>query len=208
MNGDVTSIKYDLVLASTSPRRADILKQLGVSFLTIFVEIDESHKMGETPSVYVRRLALRKAKVAASMACQAPTPVLAADTTVVIDGLILGKPAGLEQAREMLSRLSGRWHDVYSGLAMMQESSEVISVRTRVKFRAIKASEMGRYWETGEPRDKAGAYGIQGLGGAFVEKIDGSYSNVVGLPMAETIMLLENYKIGHLLRPKTTTLGP
>lgn len=176
--------------------------------MTIFVEIDESHNTGETPSDYVRRLALRKAEVAASMACHALTPVLAADTTVVIDGLILGKPPSLEQAREMLSRLSGRWHDVYSGLAMMQESSEVISVRTRVKFRTIRASEMGRYWETGEPRDKAGAYGIQGLGGAFVEKIDGSYSNVVGLPMAETIMLLENYNVGHLLRPKITTLGP
>ncbi|HCU90065.1 MAG TPA: septum formation protein Maf [Gammaproteobacteria bacterium] len=204
MNEDATLTKHDLVLASTSPRRADILKRLGVSFLIVFVEIDESHSRGETPCNYVRRLALRKAEIAASMEYQPRTPVLAADTTVVIDGFILGKPSGLEQAREMLSRLSGRWHDVYSGLAMMQESSKTISVRTRVKFRSIKAAEIGRYWDTGEPRDKAGAYGIQGLGGAFVEKIDGSYSNVVGLPMAETIVLLEKYKVGHLLRPKIT----
>ena len=201
MNEHATAIDYDLILASASPRRAEILQQLGVSFSVIPAEIDESPKIKETPSVYVRRLALYKAE-AVSAARRPSVPVLAADTTVVVDDLILGKPLAIEQAREMLSRLSARWHEVHSGLAIMHGGVTVIGVRTRVKFRVIEGAEVDRYWDTGEPQDKAGAYAIQGLGGAFVERIDGSYSNVVGLPMAETISLLDKYKVEHLLRPK------
>ena len=197
--------KHDLILASASPRRAQILQQLGVAFAAVPAEVDESPGPNEEPSVYVRRLALYKAE-AVQAALQPSVPVMAADTTVVIDGLILGKPRTLEQAREMLSRLSGRWHEVHSGLAIMQAGATVISVRTRVKFRTVERAEMDRYWDSGEPQDKAGAYAIQGLGGAFIERIDGSYSNVIGLPMAETITLLDKYAVAHLLKPKTNTI--
>ena len=158
-------------------------------------------KTAEPPGVYVRRMALHKAETV-SAARGRSVPVLAADTAVAIDNLLLGKPAGIEHAREMLERLSGRWHEVYSGLAIMQADVTVISVRTRVKFRVIERSEMDVYWASGEPADKAGAYAIQGIGGAFVERIDGSYSNVVGMPMAETVTLLEKYKVSQIFRPK------
>ncbi len=197
----------DLVLASASPRRNEILQQLGVAFSVVPAEIDESPKTEEAPDVYVRRLALYKAE-AVSAKHRHSIPVLAADTTVTIDRLILGKPCAIEQAREMLSRLSGRWHEVHSGLAIMHRGVTVKSVRTRVKFRDIEPVEIDRYWESGEPQDKAGAYAIQGLGGAFVERIDGSYSNVVGLPMVETIALLDEYKVAYALKPKIGSTRP
>ena len=200
MNDQTSTTNVNLILASASPRRAEILQQLGVSFSVIPADIDESTKATELPNVYVRRIALYKAETICAANGRA-FPVLAADTAVAIDDLILGKPAAIEHAREMLGRLSGRWHEVYSGLAIMHRDVTVISVRTRVKFRHIERHEIDRYWDSGEPHDKAGAYAIQGIGGGFVECIDGSYSNVVGLPMVETLSLLDKYAIRHLFSP-------
>jgi septum formation protein len=189
---------FDLILASASPRRAEILSQIGVLFTVIPAYIDESVLPNEDPQVYVRRVALAKA-VAVSADSGPLTPVLAADTAVVIDSSILGKPTGIEHARSMLELLSGRWHEVVSGVAIMHEDVSLISVRTRVKFRPILEHEIEAYWSSGEPADKAGSYAIQGIGGAFVERIEGSYSNVVGLPMVETSTLLNKYSIAHAL---------
>ncbi|MFT4580678.1 MAG: septum formation protein [Gammaproteobacteria bacterium] len=184
----------NLLLASASPRRLDLLQQIGVVFLVVPAHIDESHRVNERPSDYVRRMALEKAETVRATS-EHRCPVLGADTTVSIDNLILGKPTSIEHAREMLQRLSGRWHEVLSGVAIIEDRAAVISVRTRVKFRQIAAGEIESYWASGEPHDKAGAYAIQGIGGAFVERIDGSYSNVVGLPMVETTTLLDDFAI-------------
>jgi len=188
----------DLLLASASPRRAEILRLMGVSFRVVPARIDESVVSREEPAIYVRRIALSKAETVSARTGRAQ-PVLAADTAVVIDDLILGKPDGPQSAGAMLERLSGRWHDVYSGVAITHRNAEVVNVRTRVKFRSIEAHEIQAYWSSGEPLDKAGGYAIQGLGGAFVERIDGSYSNVVGLPLVETLALLDKYGVGHVL---------
>lgn len=189
---------YELLLASASPRRAEMLRRAEVSFRVIPAGVDEAVIAGESPTNYVRRVALAKAE-AISERYGRSLPVLAADTAVVIDDHVLGKPDAITDARQTLERLSGRWHEVYSGVAVMHRAADVISVRTRVKFRAIAAYEIDAYWATGEPRDKAGAYAIQGIGGAFVERIDGSYSNVVGLPLAETLALLDKYGVSHVL---------
>ncbi len=199
MSDNDSARAIDLILASASPRRAKFLRELSVSFSIIAAEIDESVARKEAPNEYVRRIALYKAETV-SVKCTRSVPVLAADTVVAIDDMILGKPGGIEEARQMLARMSGRWHEVYSGVAIMHRAATVLSVRTRVKFRAIAAREVDRYWASGEPQDKAGAYGIQGLGGAFVERIDGSYSNVVGLPLTETLALLDKYKVGHVFQ--------
>ncbi len=190
-----------LVLASASPRRAALLDQLGVRYRVIAPAIDESVMAGETPHDYVRRIALAKADSVCT-ALERRQPVLAADTAVVACGRILGKPRDADDARDMLGLLSAAWHEVFSGVALVQRTASVIAVRTRVKFRALTASEIDRYWDSGEGADKAGAYAIQGLGGAFVERIEGSYSNVVGLPLAETLALLEHYPIAHALAPR------
>ena len=189
----------DLILASASPRRAKFLQQFGISFSVVPAEVDESVTPAESPNDYVRRIALYKAETV-SVRCTRSVPVLAADTVVAIDDIILGKPSGIEDAQQMLARLSGRWHEVYSGVAIMHRAATVISVRTRVKFRTIATGEVERYWASGEPHDKAGGYGIQGIGGAFVERIDGSYSNVVGLPLTESLALLSEYKVGHIFQ--------
>lgn len=197
--GDKTTAA-DLILASASPRRADLLRQIGVVFRITPAHIDESVRPDEQPTTYVRRLALAKAEFVSAQ-CGRSIPVLAADTAVTIDQLILGKPSELEDARGMLERLSGRWHDVLSGVAIMHHHVSLINVRTRVKFRPILAHEIDAYWSSGEPQDKAGGYAIQGLGGAFVERIEGSYSNVVGLPLVETLVLLDEYAIKQTLSP-------
>ncbi|MFT4560747.1 MAG: septum formation protein [Gammaproteobacteria bacterium] len=184
----------NLILASASPRRSTLLQQIGVVFVVVPANIDESHRSTERPNDYVRRMAFEKAETIRAN-CEIPCPVLGADTTVSIDNLILGKPTSIEHAREMLQRLSGRWHEVLSGVAIIEDRVALISVRTRVKFRQVSAGEIESYWETGEPQDKAGAYAIQGIGGAFVERIDGSYSNVVGLPMVETASLLDDFSV-------------
>jgi septum formation protein len=192
-----------LLLASRSPRRAELLRTLGVAFRVIDVEVDETTRVGEAPVDYVRRLARDKARAGQAVAGDASLPVLAADTTVVLDGAILGKPLDDADARAMLARLAGRTHEVLTGVAVIDARGwlDDAVVATRVSFRALSPAEIAAYVASGEPADKAGAYGIQGLGGALVERIDGSYSNVVGLPLVETLALLDAAGVPHALRP-------
>lgn len=187
-----------LYLASRSPRRAEYLRLLGVDFQVVDVELDETPGAHEDPARYVERLARAKAAAGAA-AVHGIRPVLAADTTVVAAGTILGKPRDGADARRMLTRLSGGWHTVLTAIALVDGGCDARCVETRVQFRALTALEIDRYWASGEPVDKAGAYGIQGLGGALVARIDGSYSNVVGLPLAETVALLDARGIPHAL---------
>ena len=180
----------DLMLASASPRRKDLLTQIGVVFKQCSVDIDESILPGERPEDYVRRLACEKSQAGFQRDSQ-QVAVLGADTTVVVDGVILGKPDSEDQAVEMLQRLSGRTHQVMTGIALTGKdyaNSQVVV--THVTFKTLNVGLCRRYWQTGEPCDKAGGYGIQGYAAVFVEKIEGSYSNVVGLPLAETAELL------------------
>ncbi|MDF2445065.1 MAG: septum formation protein Maf [Moraxellaceae bacterium] len=183
-----------LFLASTSPRRRELLAQLGLEFSVLRVDIDESRRDGEAPADYVARLAREKA--VAGVAAAGEGVVVAADTTVVLGDDILGKPASQEEAVAMWSRLAGRAHRVLTGVAVgHRERLEVRVVATTVRFRPIDAAEMRAYWASGEPVDKAGGYAIQGRGAIFVTGIDGSYSNVVGLPLAETAELLARFGI-------------
>lgn len=176
-----------LFLASSSPRRSEILNQLGLSFDAAGVDIDETPVPGEDAETMVLRLACGKAEAAA----RPERLVLAADTAVVLDGEIFGKPVDREDALTMLGRLSGREHEVLTGVAVAAAGQVDSAVsRTRVWFRKIRRDEALDYWHSGEPHDKAGAYGIQGLGGVFVSRIEGSYSGVVGLPVFETAGLL------------------
>lgn len=187
----------DLCLASASPRRRELLQQIGVAHVVRVADVDERVQDGELPADYVLRLARAKASAvfAAPTAPRAANglrlPVLGADTTVVIDDRILGKPADLADCRAMLSRLAGREHEVLSAIALVHEGgSDARLSRSRVRFRPIAAGEIDRYWASGEPRDKAGGYAIQGLGAVFVEALAGSYSGVMGLPLFETATLL------------------
>jgi septum formation protein len=189
-----------LYLASTSPRRRELLAQLGLDFHVLGVDIDESVRAGEEAAAYVLRLAREKA--AAGLAQAGEGVVIAADTSVVLDGEVLGKPASEQEAIAMWSRLSGREHEVLTGLAVGNRArlaARVVS--TRVRFRAIRDAEMRAYWASGEPRDKAGGYAIQGRGAIFVTGIEGSYSNVVGLPLAETAALLDTFGLPVLAGP-------
>ncbi|MEA3180248.1 MAG: nucleoside triphosphate pyrophosphatase [Gammaproteobacteria bacterium] len=179
-----------LCLASASPRRRELLSQIGVSHIVAGAEIDESVLPGETPRAYVIRLA--RAKALAIQRAGQQLPVLAADTTVVVDGKIFGKPRDRAQGVYMLGELAGRAHEVLTAVALANSHgvSERLSSST-VRFRQISPEECVAYWETGEPRDKAGGYAIQGLGAVFVESLSGSYSGVMGLPLFETGELLQ-----------------
>jgi septum formation protein len=178
-----------LILASASPRRADLLRAAGISFEIAAAEIDEDPLPGEPADRYVLRVARDKA---AEVACRnSGTLVLAADTTVVVEDAILGKPVDDADARRMLERLSGREHDVLTGVVLRNGSREFTAVeRTRVRFLPISTDEIDRYIASGEPRDKAGAYAIQGLASRFIAELDGSYTNVVGLPVGRVCSLL------------------
>jgi septum formation protein len=181
-----------IYLASESPRRRELLQQIGVPFRVVGIAVDESVQPGETPPAYVTRLAAAKADAGWDGSRDASqVPVLAADTAVVLDGKILGKPAHQEEAEEMLGRLSGRTHEVLTAVALRtaQGLQSRIS-RSEVSFRNIAAGEAQAYWETGEPSDKAGAYAIQGRAAIFVADLRGSYSGVMGLPLFETAELL------------------
>jgi septum formation protein len=176
-----------LVLASGSPRRRELLARLGLEFTVVVPDVDERSAPGEDPAAYVERVARTKAL--------APTRpgqvVLAADTTVVVEGEILAKPADDAEAAAMLRRLSGRTHVVLTGVAVATNGTVTSSVTaTEVRFRVLDDAEIEAYVATGEPHDKAGAYGIQGPAGAFVASIEGSLSNVVGLPLARTGAML------------------
>lgn len=175
-----------LHLASASPRRRDLLDQLGVAYSWAGVDIDESPQPGEAPGELVRRLASEKGR-----AVRSPLPVLSADTIVTLEGDIFGKPACRDDALAMLERLSGRCHEVLTAVALKTGDRQQVRLSaTKVRFRDIHPDEARAYWHSGEPRDKAGAYAIQGLGAVFVESLRGSYSGVVGLPVFETAGLL------------------
>ncbi|WP_020409669.1 Maf family protein [Hahella ganghwensis] len=188
-----------LILGSASPRRKSLLQLLDVGFEVHHADIDESILPGEKPENYVARLAKAKAEAVLRTAredYQAPLVVLGSDTTVVSDGQIMGKPSNLEDARRMLSLLSDAWHQVLTAVCVLDENKvEQVLVESRVKFRSVSHRDIDWYWNTGEPADKAGAYGIQGHGGVFVERVDGSYSAIVGLPLCETSELLGKFGI-------------
>lgn len=188
-----------LILASASPRRHELLARLGVRFLVEAAAIDESVHTGEKPLAYVARMAREKAAAVADRRGDGAT-ILAADTSVVIDGDVLGKPADHFQALGMLARLSGRTHSVITALCLRCGGRQAHrEVETRVSFVNLSREVCERYLATDEPWDKAGGYAVQGLGGAFVRSIEGSYSNVVGLPLTETWRLLAGHGIDTLL---------
>ena len=185
-----------IYLASRSPRRAELLQQIGIDYLVLPSDVDESLVSNEPAQDYVLRLASTKAAVclAGLNAADLPLlPVLAADTTVCVDGVILGKPESDEEARAMLASMSGRWHEVHTGLAVASANGiETALSTTRVEIATLPADVITAYIASGEPRDKAGAYGIQGMAGTFIRRIEGSYSGVMGLPIFETAQLLKN----------------
>lgn len=182
-----------IILASQSPRRQVLLKQMGVSFTTIPSGLAELPPVGEAPGAYAARIALEKA---VKVAEQHPDHlVIGADTVVSNGEWIMGKPANRNEAAIMLSRLSGRWHEVWTGLCVFCLSGKievVKAVRTAVLFRRLSQQEIEDYVDTGEPMDKAGAYAIQGLGKSLVREIQGSYHNVVGLPTVELGKILND----------------
>jgi nucleoside triphosphate pyrophosphatase len=182
-----------IYLASGSPRRRELLQQIGVPFQVIRVDLDETVAIGEAPLAYVSRLASAKAEAGWQRSRDlVDAPVLAADTAVVLDGRILGKPQDRDDAMRMLAELSGRTHEVLTAVALREAQGSRGKVsRSSVTFRRIDGGEAQRYWDSGEPLDKAGAYAIQGYAAAFVEDLKGSYSGVMGLPLFETAQLLE-----------------
>ena len=185
-----------LVLASASPRRRELLRQLGIDFTCDAAEIDETPLAGERPRAYVQRMAREKAGTVAQRFRPGDRLVLAADTTVVIDGLLLGKPGDQSDGMAMLQRLSGRSHTVFTAVCLsngLEQRCEVVA--TEVSFAELSPQTCAAYLATGEPWDKAGAYAIQGLGGALVSGIRGSYSNVVGLPLNETWQMLREFGV-------------
>lgn len=188
--------KPEVLLASASPRRRELLKQIGVRFAIAPVGMCEDRLPGELPADYVRRLALAKAQAGFEQQFTA-LPVLGADTAVVLGDTIFGKPENETEAASMLAQLSGRSHQVLTGVAVVNAgTAKVELVETLVHFRDLNDEEVQRYCATGEPMDKAGSYGIQGFGAVFVDRIAGSYTNVVGLPLAETSKLLQAFGIG------------
>jgi len=191
--GGYRKLMPQIFLASRSPRRRELLAQIGVLYRLLDVDVDESIMPGETPDAYVVRLALAKAVAGAN---QRPggysMPVLAADTAVIAGEVILGKPSDRYQALSMLRTLSGRTHRVLTAVALVGERIESRLSCSQVRFRHIDDEEAADYWASGEPLDKAGGYAIQGLGALFIEHLQGSYSGVMGLPLFETAELLEN----------------
>ncbi|MDF2793774.1 MAG: septum formation inhibitor Maf [Pseudomonas orientalis] len=186
-----------LYLASGSPRRRELLTQIGVPFTVVSAVIDETPLTNETPVAYVERLA--RSKAAAGFGALGQTTgicVLGADTAVIVNGKILGKPVDQADALAMLMALAGREHEVLTAIALNDgQRCETRCVSSRVAFRDISVQEATTYWHSGEPRDKAGGYAIQGLGSVFVTGLNGSYSAVVGLPVCETAQLLSQFGI-------------
>ncbi|MCL4157480.1 UNVERIFIED_CONTAM: hypothetical protein GTU68_010409 [Idotea baltica] len=180
-------------LASGSPRRKELLALLGYQFEILSVDVEEVHKSDETPLMYVERLSKAKAEMTEQIENK-NVPVLGSDTIVVIDGVILEKPKDFEDAKRMLLALSGRQHQVMTAVTLATpETTRTKTVITQVWFRTLSIKEIEQYWESGEPCDKAGSYGIQGSGGRFVSRIDGSYHAVMGLPLMETDQLLHQF---------------
>lgn len=186
-----------IILASGSPRRAELLNQIGVAFTVQKADIDESPLADETPYEHVKRLALEKASIVqASLPEGNQLPVLGSDTIVVSQNQILGKPSGFDDFRHMMRALSGAKHEVMTAVAVASASRrECVVCTTSVLFKDLSDEEIECYWLSGEPADKAGGYGIQGLAACFIEQIQGSYSNVVGLPLYETHQLLREFHV-------------
>lgn len=196
----IGGLECSLYLASRSPRRRELLAQLGVKFEVMEVDVDESVASGESPRAYVERLARAKAEAGwrqLQHGKRPAAPVLGVDTTVAVDGRILGKPADRREAAGMLAALSGRRHEVLTAIALRRESQleSLVSV-SEVSFKALSAEEIGQYVATGECDDKAGAYAIQGRAAQFVAELHGSFSGVMGLPLYETAQLLERMSGG------------
>jgi len=180
-----------LILASASPRRAELLRAAGFDFEIVATEIDERLRPDEPPAAFVRRLAAEKSAAGLAQVRPDDVVVLGADTVVVVDGEVLGKPRDDHDAAAMLARLSGRRHEVLTGVSLRTSTAEAGFVEaTTVEFSHLSDAEIAWYVASGEGRDKAGAYAIQGLAARFIPRIEGSYSNVVGLPLAATAGLL------------------
>jgi septum formation protein len=182
-----------IYLASGSPRRRALLQQIGVPFKVVAAAVDEAVLAGEAPGAYVARLAAAKARAGWEHQHVRRAPVLAADTAVVLDGRILGKPTDRPEGEDMLRQLSGRTHGVLTAIALLTASGLRSRIsRSEVTFRALAADEIRSYWESGEPSDKAGAYAIQGRAAVFIADLRGSFSGVMGLPLFETAELLRD----------------
>jgi len=183
-----------IYLASASPRRRELLRQLGIEFEVIPSMVTEHVHVGESAAEYVLRMAADKARVVARRVSAREhdvVPVLGADTEVVVDQMILGKPRDREHACGMLRRLSGRTHEVLTGICVVHQGKEHHALSdSRVTFGPLSEDEIGRYWESGEPLGKAGAYAIQGVAAGFIARVDGSYSGVMGLPLFELAQIL------------------
>ncbi|OOZ36401.1 Maf family protein [Solemya velesiana gill symbiont] len=192
-----------LFLAFISPRRRELLRQIGVDRTVVEVNVDETPLPRESPAEYVIRLALAKARAGHDNLGTRSATVLAADTAVVLGDEIMGKPADKAMAATMLRKLSGRTHKVLTGVALVGRVEETRLSVNRVSFRNLEAQEIQAYWSSGEPRDKAGSYGIQGLGAMFISHLEGSFSGVMGLPLFETAELLQRAGI-RPLRPWIT----
>lgn len=199
------SMTPQIYLASASPRRAELLRQIGIGFERCSVDIDEQRRSAEPAYDYVCRLAIDKAAAAKRLIGSNSRPVLGADTIVVIDGDILGKPASRMQARQMLARLSNNWHEVLTAVAMISEGVDRFNAQcehacsvTRVHMRPLSAEEIASYGAQEAVLDKAGGYAIQGLAASFIDRIEGSYSGVMGLPLYETSELLKQFGINVL----------
>lgn len=183
----------EIVLASASPRRAELLDQLGVKYTIQVVDIDESSKETESAEDLVKRLAIEKSQAISTEDAQ-HKPVLGADTLGVLNGELLVKPRDFAHAQYMLKNMSGSWHEIFSAVALSYKNKTLLRInKNRVLFRQLTLAEIEDYWHTGEPQDKAGAYAVQGLAAAFIERIEGSYSGIMGLPLFETADLLETF---------------
>lgn len=194
------TVLLQLILASASPRRRELLGQIGVAFRVQVADVYEQQQPGEKPLAYVQRVALDKARaVCAQISTPDQLPVLGADTEVVLGDEVLGKPRNREHGLAMLERLSGRSHQVLTAVALIHHGREQVRVSSStVTFRATTAQERELYWATGEPADKAGAYAIQGRGAVFIRHLEGSFSGVMGLPVFETAELLRECGISAL----------
>jgi len=185
-----------LYLASTSPRRRELLQQLGVIFEVVAVDIDESIKLNETAQDYVCRMALEKARLGCQLAGKDTIPVLGSDTSVVLANNVFGKPQDKQQSSDMLMSLSGKTHEVLTAVALIQGDHEKVILNTsQVTFKDLSETEIEAYWESGEPVDKAGSYAIQGKGAKFIKHLSGSFSGVMGLPLYETAELLTDFGV-------------
>ncbi|HEB86592.1 MAG TPA: septum formation inhibitor Maf [Gammaproteobacteria bacterium] len=197
--------QFDIYLASTSPRRRELLDQLGVRYYVIRQDVEENVQIGESPQAYVQRLALEKARAGwNSLLPDNRKPVLGADTAVVMGGSILGKPRDRDEGLAMLTQLSGCCHEVYSAVALVAQTEAVKVNASQVCFDTLDAALREAYWDSGECCDKAGAYAIQGMAAAFITRLEGSYSGVMGLPLFETAGLLKQFEIEFgIVRKKT-----